>query len=77
MHLSTQIGFIGIMSLSIFINEYVLLLEVPTVAVTISLNAALLILCRTFISRRRSPLATSLVILCSTVDLYYYLIIII
>jgi hypothetical protein len=72
--MSTQVGLKGTIFLSVSINKYVLV-EVPIVALTISLNAASVILCRIFISRRRSPLATSLVILCSTeIIKYYYLI---
>jgi hypothetical protein len=65
--MSTQIGLRGTIFLSVFINKYGLVgVAVEAVAILISLNAASLILCLSFISRRRSPLATSSVILCST-----------
>jgi hypothetical protein len=63
--MSTQIGLRGTIFLSILINKYTLV-EVPVAAVTISLNAASVIFFRILISRRRSPLETSSVILCST-----------
>jgi len=49
--MSTQMGLRGTMFLSVLISKYVLV-NVPLAAVTISLNAALVILCRIFISRR-------------------------
>ncbi len=70
--MSTQIGLRETMSLSDFINIYILI-EVPLDAVIISLKAASVIFCRTFISRRRNPLANSSVIFRSAeiIGLYY------
>ena len=72
MHMSTQIGLRETISLSDFINIYVLI-EIPLAAVIISLKAASVIFRQTFISRRRNPLAISSVIFRSTeiIGLYY------
>ena len=64
-HISIQIGLKGTIFLSVFINTYIFV-EIPLAAVTISLKEASVIFHRTFISRRRNPLAISSVILNST-----------